>query len=195
MQYSSNSNAAIVGEIRSACTLAGQYRKAVMIATDKDYTLNAYRLERQKQELEIQRMGLKAREAESTDPLLAQQIRIDIELLKLQMAQSDALLEDAVRERSVATAEMQQICDEAGIDFDSLPSAEFQELMADEYRERQLRYQLAGIYAAQVGMPIDRMEALLELPQADLLAIAARLQPLIHQNPIRLLEAAANGPN
>jgi hypothetical protein len=87
---------------------------------------------------------------------------------------------------------MNQICADAGIQFGELSSDEFQEFMLQEYRDRQLRHQLAGIYAAQVGMPTDRLEALLEMPQDELLAIAARLQPLIHQNPIKLL-GAANG--
>jgi hypothetical protein len=195
MQYSTNSNAAILGEIRSACTPIGQYRKAALIAKDKEHTLEVYRLEHQKQLLEIKKLEWQAVALETggaIGKIEAAQLRIDADLLKLQMAQAEPLLEDAVRELWVAKTEMERLCDDAGIQFGEIPSQEFQELMADEYRDRQLRHQLAGIYAAQVGMPVDRMEALLELPQDELLAIAQRLQPLLKQNPILMMEAAAN---
>jgi len=197
MQYSSNSNAAIVGEIRSACTPVGQYRRAALIVTDKEHTLKAYAIERQKQELELEKLEMQAVASEAGGPIgkiEAKQLRLDAEMLQLQMAQSEPLVEDAVREMWVAKAAMNQICVDAGIQFGELASNEFQELMVQEYRDRQLRHQLAGIYAAQVGMPTDRLEALLEMPQDELLAIAARLQPLIHQNPIKLL-GAGNGAN
>lgn len=197
MQYSSNSNAAIVGEIRSACTPVGQYRRAALIVADKEHTLKAYAIERQKQELELEKLEMQAVASEAGGPIgkiEAKQLRLDAEMLRLQMAQSEPLVEDAVRELWVAKAAMNQICVDAGIQFGELASDEFQELMVQEYRDRQLRHQLAGIYAAQVGMPTDRLEALLEMPQDELLAIAARLQPLIHQNPIKLL-GANNGAN
>lgn len=206
MQYSSNSNAAIVGEIRSACTPVGQYRRAALIAADKEYTLKAYEIERQKQTFAIERLEIKARAAGNTAHSLrgqggdvqrsaeieAQEYHLEIDLLKLQMNQAEALVEDAARELYVAKTMMDQACVDAAIDFGKLPTSEFQELMREEYRDRQLRHQLAGIYAAQVGMPTDRLEALLEMPQEELLAIAAKLGPLMSQNPIQLL-GAANG--
>ena len=197
MQYSSNSNAAIVGEIRSACTPVGQYRRAALIVADKEHTLKAYAIERQKQELELEKLEMQAVASEAGGPIgkiEAKQLRLDAEMLQLQMAQSEPLVEDAVREMWVAKAAMNQICVDAGIQFGELAPNEFQELMVQEYRDRQLRHQLAGIYAAHAGMPTDRLEALLEMPQDELLAIAARLQPLIHQNPIKLL-GAGNGAN
>lgn len=209
MQYSTNSNAAIVGEIRSACTPVGQYRRAALIVADKEHTLKAYEIERQKQLLQVEQLEIQARRVDRSvgsmrggdaDALRkveidAESLRLDIDLIRLQMAQAETLVEDALRELWVAKTEMERICDDAGIQFGNLPATEFQEFMVAEYRDRQLRHQLAGIYAAQVGMPTDRLEALLELPQEEFLAIAQKLQPLLSQNPIQLMMGAANGAN
>jgi hypothetical protein len=109
MQYSSNSNAAIVGEIRSACTPVGQYRRAALIVADKEHTLKVYAIERQKQELEIERLGLLAQDYRNSLEVLrkeggsphrnaeiaAEKLDLDIALLQLQMDQSATLVEDA----------------------------------------------------------------------------------------------------
>ncbi len=198
MQYSTNSNAAILGEIRSACTPIGQYRKAALIARDKEHILETYRLERKRQDLKIEALKLRIAKAkaeiDNTETRRLGEIQIEeweleIAQLDLEIAQAEPLLEDVMRELWIAKNEMQRLCDEAQINFGELPAAEFQELMTAEYRDRQSRHQLAGIYAAQVGVPTDRLEALLELPQDELLAIAARLKPMLDKNPIALLGA------
>jgi hypothetical protein len=196
MQYSTNSDAAIIGEIRSACTPAGRYRRAALIAKDKSYTLANFAIEREKQLLEIKRLEASANEIQAirleSKQIEAQQLRLNAKLVELHLKNSEHLVEDAMREYNTAIAEMKKICNEAGIDFEALSVDELQALMADEYSDRQVRYQLAGLYSAQSGIPIDRVEMLLETPPEDLMKLLSRMMPMVDQNPLFLLKGGQN---
>lgn len=188
MQYSTNSNQGVSLEIQTAPTLAGQYRKARLTAESHEYDLKNWELDRARIELEIRKLELKAQRLRSSgdelDELEAQQLEIDAEKHRLTIVMNDRTVADAERERNVARAEMARIL--GTVDYESMPEDEYQAEMGQDLIERKLRYLIAHVYGAQMGLPGEVMLELLELPIDKQAQFGARMLQLAQNNPFCL---------
>ena len=176
MQYSTNSNEAIRHTIRSCPTLAGQYRQANIQLRDRQQALRAYTLGtmKAKEEMEISLLRLeqhrKKRHRGIEDAIAQREAKVlAIEIQEKELALQDAsdLEEDCRREIAVCQDEMERICREAGVDFAALPPADYQDHMTTDYQVKHARWLAAGVLSQQLRMPVDRCDALLELPEGD----------------------------
>ncbi len=196
MQFSTNCDEAIRLEIRSAPSLAGQYRKARLIINDRQYALDQWSIDHEKSLLEIQKLELfaqiKRNAGSPVGEIEAQQIELDIRKIRLSLAQSAQLIEDTEREKAAAIREMIAINQQAGCDFDKLPIEEYQSQMSGDLHDRKLRNIIASIYSAQVGIPPTVFLELMELPPESLARYTDNINRLSAINPLLgAIDAAA----
>lgn len=196
MQFSTNCDEAIRLEIRSAPTLAGQYRKARLIINDRQYALDQWSIDHEKSLLEIQKLEifaeLKRSAGSPVGEIEAKQLELDIRKIKLSLAQSALLIEDSEREKAAAIQEMIAINQQAGVDFDQLPIEEYQAQMGSDLHDRKLRNIMASIYAVQSGIPPTVFMELMELPPESLARYTSNINRLSEINPLLgAIDAAA----
>lgn len=174
MQYNTNSDAAIRAIIRACPTLIGQYRQAALQKRDRELALQQYQFAAKKQDIDL---GLKLLEIEELEAdksgdridkrrreLLVQRLLVEIAEIEADAANTRELLDDALREVRVCDEELQRIVGELGTDPEALTTAEFQALMADEYREKVVRAIAAPVLAGHLGLTVESTVALLEVP-------------------------------
>ena len=203
MQLNTNSNAAILQEIRAQPTLAGQYRKAFINRRDRQIALDEYAIERErlvlirlKAEQRIEMLQKEAQEAETETEAKTEQVDltgIDILIREAELniaeaengiATNDELVQDAMRELSVYQAEMDRCNAEFGRDFAALTTNEFQELMAQEHEARMIRYIAAAAIAPMMGLPEHVAEQILELPSDTRIRYMERAIALMNTVPV-----------
>ncbi len=179
MQFSTNSNAALLHEIRSSPTLAGQFRRAYLQLRDRQGAIANYRLERQKT---IYRLELKKAEisklegqhhlhgSDADADIQAAQIGIltmEAEQLKLDLTQSDELLQDAAREAAVCQSECDRIVETLGVDPSTLSVEGYQRLMSQGFDQKLIRYFAAHVFGPLLGIQPEAAEQLLEMDEAQ----------------------------
>ncbi|MGL5064652.1 MAG: hypothetical protein ACRC62_32115 [Microcoleus sp.] len=196
MQFSTNCDEAIRLEIRSAPSLAGQYRKARLIINDRQYALDQWSIDHEKSLLEIQKFKIfaeiKRAAGSPVGEIEARQIELDIRKIELSLAQSARLIEDAEREKAAAIREMIAINQQAGVDFEQLPIEEYQAQMGSDLHDRKLRNIMASIYAVQSGIPPAVFMDLMELPPESLARYTSNINRLSEINPLLgAIDAAA----
>lgn len=99
--------------------------------------------------------------------LNAEIIEIECRETETEIEQEEKLIADTRREIAVCEAEVDRIITEAGIDFGNLSDASFQELMGEEYRLKHVRWIASRTIAAQVGLPSEVVEEILQLSPAE----------------------------
>jgi hypothetical protein len=201
MQYSTNSNAAMVSIIRGKPTLIGQYRQAKLEIWRRSQDLEAAKLELQKQELKLKlaQLDIEIRSEMDTalpkgkTPMLIELdeqraitkraiAEIDAESLKRAIINSQELAKDTQREIEICERELERIREEAtaiGIDIESLSEQAFQALMGEDYRIKRGRYFAAQTLAPQIGWSPAAIEEFLEIPEADRPAVMAAQQAFL----------------
>jgi len=193
MQYSSNSNAAIAALIRANPTPVGQYRQAAMHLRDRlqalqtherserraDLRIAGLRLEQQRLRIEL---GSEIEQAIANNK--ADLIEIDIEEGEAELQLARDLIADAQREVDACRAEIEAIQKEVGISFDSISDADFQAHMGEDFRQKRFRWLAAGYLAPRLGIPADRMEALLELTPEERAICFGAIAGIVSENAV-----------
>jgi hypothetical protein len=172
VQYSSNSNAAMVAIIRSRPTLIGQYRQAKLEVWRRQQDLESVALQLQKEEIELELAKLQT-------PTLGidAETRLKIKLAAIAAAEMSRkiqttadLAKDTQRELQICEVELNRIRAEAeaiGLNLDELSESQFQILMAEEFKAKRARYFAAQFLAPQIGVMAGAIEEFLEIPEAD----------------------------
>lgn len=203
MQFSTNSDAAILQTIRAGCTLAGQYRLAVLQKRDRQAALTEWHYTKSKSDAEIRLKQTEYKQLEvgflaEDEPLerakleaQLDMLRLEIEQIQVSLQQCSELVEDALREIAVCDREIARINASHGSDMSTLPASEFQKLMTSEHALKTARWIAARTLSAQTGVPIDAAELLLELPEADRGEIF-KLQHLLTTRAIAQMSSAIN---
>lgn len=193
LQLSSNSDAALAALIRANPTPAGRYRQAAMHLRDRLQALQTHERNERRAELRIAGLRLEQKRLErelgsETEQAIAKNkaalIEIDIEEGEAELRLSRDLVDDARREADVCVSEIEAIRVETGIDFENMPAVVFQVHMHDEFRQKRIRWLAAGYLGPRLGIPVDRMEAILEYSPEERAALFAAIAGLASENAV-----------
>ncbi|MBD2019365.1 hypothetical protein H6F43_04100 [Leptolyngbya sp. FACHB-36] len=162
--------------IRSHPTSVGRYRFCCLQIRDRRAALKAHEFSQQKISAQLQikaafRQRKKTESVSEHDRAVHDAeltlLEIEIEELEHGLREAQDLEADAIRELQVCEDAIEEIVTGSGIPFPELSEAEFQVLMDAEYQQKQARWVAAGIVAPRLGVPVDRIEALLEMPSDE----------------------------
>jgi hypothetical protein len=193
MQFSSNSDAALAALIRANPTPAGRYRQAAMHLRDRLQALQAHERNERRAELRIAGLRLEQQrlQCELGSEIEREIARNKSDLIELDIEEGEAevrlsrdLVADARREADVCVSEIEAIRAETGLDFENMPAVVFQVHMHDEFRQKRIRWLAAGYLGPRLGIPIDRMEALLEYSPEERAALFAAISGLASENEV-----------
>lgn len=193
LQLSSNSDAALAALIRANPTPAGRYRQAAMHLRDRLQALQVHERNERRAELRIAGLRLEQQRLQrelgsEIERAIAQNkvdlIELDIEEGEAELRLSRDLVDDARREADVCVSEIEAIRAETGLDFENMPAVVFQVHMHDEFRQKRIRWLAAGYLGPRLGIPVDRMEAILEYSPEERAALFAAIAGIAAENTI-----------
>lgn len=183
MQYSSNSDAAMRSLIRARPTLIGQFRQANLELFRRQQDLQAVGFQLRKDEQNLRIAQIEVEEMAITCGMLGARsngekiecqrklAEITAEEMALKLQTTSELAADTKRELRVCVSELERIVLEGqallGVNLELLDEAQFQALMAEEFKAKRSRYFAAQFLAPQLGVSAGALEELLEIPEDD----------------------------